>query len=270
MPKRWFTLLAVVLPLTVLCGCMEIKMTVAVKKDESGTFTESTLMNAQSAQMMAGMAAQQGGGDMFKIEPDKYRERAKKMGDGTKYVSAKKVTKDGWSGLEVLYSFADISKFNLVQSPDMGMPSAAPKQAEEAKPITFDFVKGRKPKLVVNLPQPEADTTPESTDATPGAGMADIPPEQMAMMQKMYKGFRVMTVIEVEGKISKTNASHVNDKKNVITILDMNIGELMSNKEHMKILMSMGQTKDMEVAKQKLKGIPAIKIETEKQVNVSF
>lgn len=269
MSKRTLTVLCLVAVLAVASGCMEVKMTVSVKKDGSGTYTETMLMNAQATQMMAGMGGEQGG-DMFKIEPEKCKEKAKQMGEGTKYVSAKKVTKNGWSGLETTYSFTDIRKFKLVQDPDMGMPSGPADAEVEQKPITFDFVKGGKPTLVVNLPQPDASETTEPPETTPTASMDDIPAEQMAMMQQMYKGFRFMTTIEVDGKISKTNASHVNDKKNIVTILDMNIGELMSNKEHMKVLMSMGQTKDMEVAKQKLKGIPAIKVETEKKVSIRF
>ena len=82
-------------------------------------------------------------------------------------------------------------------------------------------------------------------------------------------------MIRVDGEITETNASHVkkgskSGKKCYVTLYDMDVGSLLANPEHMAKLSSLGQGSDIAAAKEVLKGLPGITVETEPTVKISF
>ncbi len=82
-------------------------------------------------------------------------------------------------------------------------------------------------------------------------------------------------MVKVDGEIARTNASYVeidtqSKKKQLVTLFDINIGEIMKDEETFKKLAAMGEIQDMETAAEKLKGIPGLKIETAKRVEIEF
>lgn len=270
--SRKLRLAAVLAVLAFACGCMEVTTVVTVSKDGSGTITETMYMSAAIQQMMTGMG---GGGDVKiteqPIDIAKYKAKVTKMGEGVIFVSAEKVKReDGAAGEKVVYSFDDITKIKLQSAPEKPGPGGAPGGQTSKKPqsISFGFVKGNPAKLTMNIPQRD---TPEDAEETvpavaPPAGTPSA--KELAQMKQMFGGFRFRIMVKVDGAITKTNASFVDG--NVVTVLDMNIGELLENEEQFKKLAAMGPIQDMETAKKLLKDFPGLKIETEQKVHIEF
>lgn len=292
--KRLLQAIVVVLVGTTLCGCMDVTTIVSVKEDGSGYLIETMYFSKAVEEMMAGMMAGMGGEaegasltDSL-MEETEYRQKASQLGEGVRFVSVKPMEKkDGSKGVSVLYAFNDVRKLKLNSQPDApsgGGPGMAPQSSgEPGKPITFDFVKGKNPKLIINMPHggltdtpdDEAGPTSEEMEAMQ-AEMGEMAPEEMAMMKQMFDGMRVRMLVKVDGEIKKTNASFVSSggksgKKSYVTLMDMDFGKLMEDPEAMsKNFMAMGQMQDMGTAMETLKDVPGIKVETAGKVEVEF
>ncbi|MCK5849634.1 MAG: hypothetical protein KAH23_01870 [Kiritimatiellae bacterium] len=271
-----------ILGISTLCGCIDVTTIINVKKDGSGVITETTYMGKAAQQMMQQMAAGMGAGmgqavpSELPIEVEKYKSKAKNMGTGVQYVSAKRVSKtDGSKGLRVLYSFTDIRKIKISSEPETPSPGRPGSVGDKKKdsPVTFGFTKGQLPQLIINMPKPEKSS--QSSLPPEMGGEMTPPPDQMAMMKQMFDGFRMRIMVKVDGSITKSNASYIekdskSGKKQLITLLDMNIGEIMKDEQMFKKLASMGKIQDMHTAKKMLKDIPGLKIETNEQIKVEF
>lgn len=265
-----------------LAGCLEQTTVVTVNKTGAGTVVVTSTMTKVAAEMMQQLGSQAGGkgkkeaGKKNPLLEDqaKYKANAAAMGEGVKFVGVKELTRpDGSVGTEETYSFADVTKLKLNSDVKVSSPGggAAPAKAEKKDPTTFAFAKGTPAKLTIKQPEPK-----------PGAEKADKPadpqgPAQdeaaLAQMKQMFDGFRFRTVVKVDGEIAKTNATYVDvedGKKKAVTLLDMNVGELLKDDAQFKKLTAMGKMDDIATAKEKLKGLPGIKVELERQVEVEF
>jgi hypothetical protein len=85
----------------------------------------------------------------------------------------------------------------------------------------------------------------------PPVATQELPSEQLAQMKQMFDGFRVRIMVKVDGEIARTNASYVeidtqSKKKQLVTLFDINIGEIMKDEETFKKLAAMGEIQDME------------------------
>lgn len=279
-------------------GCIDSTTTVIVKKDGTGFITETTYMKTQMmGQMMGQMADEMGGegsvsisessGKGMKIDEAKYKAKAVKMGEGVTYCKATQVKNDvGSEGVQVIYKFTDINKIKISQNPDGpgdGASGGGMMESEEpaSNPITFSFTPGDVAKLTVKMPAPPAASEQADTEMNEGdlvmeeAEMGPDDAQGMAMMKAMFTGMRVRMMIKVEGEITDTNASFTysgskSGKKCFVSLFDMNIGKLMENPENMAKLQALGPGSDISAAKEALKDIDGIKVETEPVVNISF
>ncbi len=286
MIKR-LTLIGALCVVIFITGCIDTTTVISLRKDGIGTITEIVYMDESVISMFKGMTAQMGDEtEAEQEEPseildiEKYKAKADKLGAGVKFVSAKEVTNQkGSTGVEVIYSFDDIEKLNIQAKPEnpVGDQMAGMMEAEsveeEENPITFEFIKGSTPKLVVNMPkkeepEPAEETQPEETASDPEAAA-----QGMAMMRLFLAGFRIrMTINLLEGTIQKTNASFVERTggKDTVTLLDVALGEIMSNEKYAKEWERMSQTKDMSTAMETMKNIPGLKIEPSDRIEISF
>ena len=269
-----------VLALLLTSGCIDATTVVSVKKDGSGSVFDVVFIGKGLQQMIQQMstamggeaAADQSANPLMDIE--KYKAQAATMGDGVRFISAKELKKtDGTIGVGVVYAFEDIRKLKISSDPDI--PGQTEGQtSKKSNPITFDFARDHGPKLIINLPQSDNGKKPKSSEMPPVASQ-ELPSEQLAQMKQMFDGFRVRIMVKVDGEIARTNASYVeidtqSKKKQLVTLFDMNIGEIMKDEETFKKLAAMGEIQDMETAAEKLKGIPGLKIETARRVEVEF
>lgn len=267
-----------------VAACIDSTTVISVRKDGSGTVTEILYFDESAKAMMQMMMSQfrdeeeeEEGVDWIDVE--EYREKAEKLGAGVTFVSAEEVKReDGSSGVEVVYAFEDIEKLSIKPTPDnpmgdqmAGMMDAEPSEEEE-HPIKFEFTRGRISTLVVHMPE---EVEPDLSEEPEEAGEVDQTAVEsgMGMMKSLLSGFRMRILIRPgEGKISKTNASFVErlDGKETVTLLDVALGEILSNDEYAKEWQDMSRVKDMATAMERMKKIPGLKIETEKRVEISF
>jgi hypothetical protein len=283
--------MSAVLVLT-LGGCINVSRVVTIEKDGSGTIVETTYMGAACKEMMQQMAGMGGGnakaGEALPpLEEDKYRAAAGKMGADVTYVSAKHV-KDGKgnTGVEITYAFKDINKLKIGSEPEkpgppgMGGAPGQPAPAEKQEQVTFTFTKGTPNTLVIHNPKLKATEKPEGAEAPgmPPPADGDKPkPEEVAEIKQMFGDFRFYTAVKIAGTVSKTNATHVEDadggKKNLITLVDMNVGKMLTlfeDEKKLAELMALGPMNDMAKAKETLKDLPGIKVELNEKIEIEF
>lgn len=271
--------------LVTVTGCIDATSAILVKKDGSGFIVETVYMGKAAVDMMTGMMAGLGGQanatpGKIPLEIDKYKAKAIKMGEGVQYVSAKQVSKtDGSSGVKVTYSFEDVRKLKISQNPDApsaggpGMNVETSKSRDDKK-ITFDFQPGNSPLLVIKMP-PMEQNSPAGKEDKGNKGSQAQDAQGMAMMKAMLKDMRIRLMVKVDGNITKSNASYIEasgteGSKNVITLLDMDIGKLLEMPEQMEKLKAMSEIKDVAAAKEAFKEIPNFKVETEEVINIQF
>jgi hypothetical protein len=289
---RQLALLAVAASVT--AGCMDVTTDVFVRKDGSGTITETAYFSPMLMQMTQEMAQGMGEGSegLPLFDPESLEEKAPVMGEGVSFVSSEEIAhEDGRKGYRVVYAFQDVSRLRLRGTPDspagppgmpapgMGVPGmtgtgGAPAPAEEEPPITFAFAPGSTPTLSVHLPRPEPPAEEPGPDES-GPGPGGSPPEademlNEEMLKMVFGGFRVLMRIQVEGTIKETNATYVNEDRNGVTLVRMDLGQLLEDPEQLARLQSVGQVTDMETAKQVLEDFPGIEFETETEVTLKF
>ena len=284
------------LVLTVLCcvalitACIDSTTTISVRKDGSGTITEKVFISKSFMSMMEGMfsqmAAKEGGeknNTESEIDIEKYKGKAAQMGESVTFISARAITReDGSKGTKVVYAFKDVSKLKVEAEPDnpvgdkMAGTVGAEKVKEEKKsPIRFDFIKGRKPKLIIYMPQDKEKKAAEKADKGEAKGEEENAMGQagMAMMKPFLQDFRIRVEINFpDAKIGKTNASFVEkiNGKDTVTLIDMALGKILDNPDEMKKLEGFSRTKDVSKAMEVMKKIPGLKIETHEKVEVQM
>ncbi|HEX8295392.1 MAG TPA: hypothetical protein VF593_03775 [Chthoniobacteraceae bacterium] len=260
-------------------GCFQQETTVRVKADGSGTLEETTVMSKQAVeqmkQMSSGLEGLLGGkgapaGETFKLlDEKKLRAAAEKKGEGVTFVSAKPITTPTGEGFTAIYAFADVSKLRVDQNPGDNIPggaNAAMMLGEKAKTeaVKFQFTKGAPASLVVKLPQPKPGDLPKEKPAQTPAGGEDA---AMMMMQQMFKDMKMSLVVEVEGKIVRSNAEYQDASR--VTLMELDFNKVLANPEKLKAL-TKAQPKTIEETKALVKGVDGIKAEAQPTVTIQF
>jgi hypothetical protein len=265
MNQKLFRLAAALMALFGLNSCLQNESTMTLKKDGSGTIVEETVIGAQILAMVGAMGAEAGAAaaeDPFKelYDEKKYQAAAAGYGPGVEYVGMEKVERDGGKGVKVSYKFADINKVKFTPGgslKEMGEAEADGAGAGGAKeePVTFAYSGG---KLTIKFPDPkkaEAEAAADGDDAEAAAAMA------------MMKDMRIAARLVIEPGIEQTNAAYV--KGNAITLMDVRVGELLSNEGGMKVLKKL-ETDDRAALAEAVKGMKGIELETQKEVSVQL
>ena len=232
-----------------LSACFESEQVITVKKDGSGTVVTKMIMGAQAVAMMKAAQAQGGGAEGEKakdpmLDPEQYKTKAAAMGDGVEFVDVKPLKlDDGREGAIATYKFADVRKLKAEPGDSPGGDEAAAGDAKKSQ-IAFGFTPGDNPKLTIVMPQPPKEEEKKKDDpAEPKVAEDDAQADAaMAMMAPMMQGMRVATKVKVEGEITKTNAAH--KEGSTVTLMDIDMGKLLSNKEIMKKMKSPDDMKD--------------------------
>jgi len=266
-----------------LTGCMDVDTLVTVNKDATGKITQTIVFGQAMMQMMSLNMSNTPGGDtgtqnvMLNSMVEQFKTKAPQLGEGVKCVSAEPLTEAGKTGLKVVYSFTDVRKLRVSQQPEMGPSpmSGMPGQGSADTHIVFDMVQGNPAKLVIKMPQPDykPEDVPTNVPAVPE--VPQVSEEQQKMMKDTFGDLCIKVRVQVNGEIKNTNASYVDTdpvtkRKNTVTLLNMNVGQVLGNPEYLKKLSSMGKQPDLEQAKKIMKDFPGLKIETAKSVEVSF
>ncbi|MBN2417000.1 hypothetical protein JXO52_14240 [bacterium] len=282
--KKRIVLLAAVFVALLVSSCIDTTTVVSVKKDGSGTVTETLFFDSSVKEMMEGMAAQFGEdkeGDEKSddlIDIDEYKEKVSHYGEGVTFVSAEKVMReDGAEGVKVVYAFSDINKLRVSTEPDNPMDGAmgdTDTEGEENKePITFAFQKGKNPVLTIYMPHDQDEEKYEEDAEEDDAGEPDMSGMGLAMMRPFLKGLRMKIAVELaDGRIAKTTAAHVQnyEGKDTITLLEMDFGKIMEDEKNLEKLGDLEKIKNPSVALEKMKDLPGFKAETSEEISVTI
>ena len=279
MLRKLLICLALLLPLA-LSGCIDSTTLVFVKKDGSGYVMETVYMSLAIKQTLQEITTDQEQNILLPTEMAQYSAKAQMMGTGVKLASAKKVLRnDGFSGVQVIYSFDDINQLKLSPEPDnsSSTPEMSPPTGDTRQkiPITFEFVntRGPKSKLIINMPPIPENKTSETTPDIRSKPMT-MPPIQLEMMKQIFKGMRIRIIVKVDGKILTSNAAYIgkgkkSNVKQFVTLFEMDVNKLADNNAFMKIT-SLSQSTDLASAANELQNIPGVKLETADRVEIEF
>ncbi|GAB4286950.1 MAG: hypothetical protein Kow0098_02800 [Ignavibacteriaceae bacterium] len=242
-------------------GCIRMNSTVYVKKDGSGTLETKVLMSGMLIAMMNEFSSSMDSTEKFSLlDEEELRNNAAMMGEGVRFISASEITEGDMQGYLALYEFDDIKKLRIEPNPDNVMPADESTAEENKEFLTFNFVPGDEAVLTIRFPdkEPEENTDADTTSEF-GSG-------EETMMQ-MMKDFRFNIQLVVDGKITNTNASRFEESK--VTLLDIDFGKIMENKENFKTLMK-DNPSSIEEMKEYVKMIPGFFIELNNPVEVRF
>ena len=189
-------------------------------------------------------------------------------GEGVKYKSSELIEKNETVGYKVIYSFEDISKIRIDESfsdkimgDELGNLGGTKEKTDNY--ITFGFKKGNTPRLTVKFPQP-AMKEDEEPEIKKQKEMSD---EEYEMMSMMMQDLKFSLMIEVEGKIKKTDAQYQNGSE--IILIDIEFTELIKNKEKFKKFALMQENSSTQIDYLQ-KNYPEIKYETSDEIFIEF
>ena len=287
MDKRFSIITLILLGGIGLTGCMENAALMKLSKDGSGTLTYRIFMSTEMMQMAQGMSSGMGGDaeggevDLSSLNPIESikKDMADKFGDAATLESTKDIeNKQGWKGIEAIYSFEDVNKLNLANMGDEmdsggGGGATGGSMANMGTPYRFEFVGGD----VATLKIVPITTDEAAAEAAVEAAAEEMPEEiadmgmddlGLAMMKPMIAGMRITLLVAVDGDIVDTNSKFRSEKHaNVVTVMDIRMDQLFDHPEAMS-LMSAGDDGANKLAELNL---PGVKIEDpKKEITISF
>ncbi len=242
-------------------ACFEVGVLVHVKPDGSGTIEQSVSV---STAMLA--QAKLLGGDKGKapteINEEELRAAALALGEGVTFVGAKKIEQEGREGYTATFAFTDIGRIHL----DLSKMGQAAGPGVEGKSLTVGFKKGNPSELVLSMPKTDAKDQ-EKLKAAQTPEMEAMAEQMLPMMAQMFKGARMRVELEFEGAIVDTNATHREGSR--ITFMDVEFDKIMADPAKFKVLSKVKDPTSPE-ARELLKGMPGVKVETENPIRVRF
>jgi len=268
---RIWGVLVLVVP---LAGCITSSTLLTVNADGSGTIEQTMTMSAEAAaqasQLAAGLGAL-GGGSKSAKTPEFFSEAeargaAAKLGESVTFVSSERIKTKEAEGIRATYVFTDITKVRLNQKPrsPVGQPGGMKVGGSDPEDIHFRFARQPGGSSVVTLVFPEV--TPDQVKKAQSAGAKEtIDPQALSMARMVLKDLRISIVMQVAGRILKTNSPYVEGPR--VTLLDMNFNELLSDET---LLQKLQGVESLEQAKTVLKGVKGFKFNFDREISVEF
>jgi hypothetical protein len=268
-----------------LTGCFQSDTLVVVNPDGSGTVTETFVLGKDAMNELKQRAARKRSKDGTNKTPakpfevmdeQKLRADGAKMGEGVTFVSAKKIMSGDGAGYTVTYAYRDINKLKINKDKIGGAlnsyDSPAPGRTEppDYKPqnMTFEFHKGLASELIIHSPvQPPAPANGNKTKKK----VRVLDPDQTEVMAQILgraiKDMKIDVVVQVAGKIVKTDAKFLDGSK--VTLLAMDFNKLLAEPAKLKALAAT-DSETIEDRNKYLAGFPGMKVELRDKVTVSF
>jgi hypothetical protein len=283
LPMRYFRILGAGLCFFFLYGCFQAETVIRVKPDGSGVVEETLLLSKDFLESFQEIIKgfDEGKGDnknqAAKEKEDPIqgmirdaRARESHYGPEVKFISAVPLRTETMGGYKAVYAFKDINTLKVNQNPGKKAEKAA--AGEGALPakeenVTFKLVKGPVSTLTVMMPKDkkEKKKAQGQIKETQDPGQAD--PQALEQMKAFFKDMGLRVAIEIDGTILKTNALY--RKNSEITLVELHFGRFLENKDLLEKLMA-APPKSIEEARELIKGIEGLKIETANPLIVEF
>jgi hypothetical protein len=255
-----------------LSACFQADVLVRVGPEGSGT-VEETFMVRNTVGDTTGRDPEYSGNASAVLDEERLREKARRMGEGVRYVRAMPYETEGFSGYRVLYAFDDINTLTLNENPSENLP--LPGGALPGGPvfgrdggeelITFRFSAGPPPVLVVKMPPWAEALTGGGQEEEPGRG-----PEKEGgdnVTKGLLRGMRMGLHVEVVGRIVKTNASYVEGSR--VSLMEMDFSGLLENESALDAFRE-ADPKTVEEAKRLMRKLLGLRVELEEEIHIVF
>jgi hypothetical protein len=244
-------------------GCIRSTTAIDLHPDGSGTIVQETAVSAQALAMLKGMAAgnQTGDAPTELFSEEQARKTAAAM--GVTFVSGEPIKTADLDGYRAKFSFDDISKVKV--SMEQGASGIAGGDSKQP-PFSFSFDRGPSSSLLtIQMPEqmPGGKALPGLPGAGAGASDADKAQaaQAMAMMKMMMRGLFVDVALNVDGRILKSNATHVEGSR--VTLLQIDFDKLLADDTAFQRLQSATDVKSLE-------NIPGLKIVSDPKLTIEF
>jgi hypothetical protein len=254
-----------------LMGCFESLILLRVNKDGSGTIEETVVISDAFMELMksfSGQEAEEPEAEEDLVDEEQLAEKASSMGEDVRLVSAEAVKTDRGAGYKAIYSFPDINKVRINQNPgeNVTAPSMGGEQEQPVEEwLRFKFTRGGTATLEILYPQDlEAEQEEESSE---GDADMDSNPEMMEMMRQLYQDMHIGIAVEVDGRITETNASYVDGS--MVTLMDVDFAKILEDEQKFKDLLS-ANPDTIEEMKKIIQDNPGIKVEIEENIRIRF
>lgn len=253
--------------LPLLAGCFTFDTLVSVRRDGSGTVTQTFVLGGSMMEMLRFFSDDEAAFDPCGHED--LEAQAAEMGAGVRLLTATPTAEEGTLGCHAVFAFDDVNRLRLNQNPGGRLEDAGAggPVAETPQYVTFDFTPGAEARLAILLPQPTDSTRmpappPDALTADSSAMGAAL-----EMMRSMLEGGKVRLALTVEGSIVETNAAYRDG--DTLTLLAMDMDSLLADEAQLQRL-SLSQPQSPEEARLLLKGVPGLRMETAPEVVVRF
>lgn len=267
---------ALVLFLTTICGCFEVTTEIKVKKDGSGTVTETVMISKEVLKGLNELFGSLGGAKSKKKKDEiviynkkELKAEAKNYGEGVKYKSSRKLKEKDREGYRVVYAFQDINQLNLNQNPgDRAPKSPGEKTTSVREEITFNFEKGPLATLLINFPKAKSESKKEKVKKKKSKKKdKKITEQELKETKQILKDMRISISVYPQGEIVQTNAMYVDGQK--ITLMEIDFNELIADAARFKEFVKK-EPETLEEAKKILKKLKSVKLDLNDQIIVKF
>jgi len=254
-----------------LMGCFESLILLRVNKDGSGTIEETVVISDAFMELMksfSGQEAEEPEAEEDLVDEEQLAEKASSMGEDVRLVSAEAVKTDRGAGYKAIYSFPDINTVRINQNPgeNVTAPSMGGEQEQPVEEwLRFKFTRGGTATLEILYPQDlEVEQEEESSE---GDVDMESNPEMMEMMRQLYQDMHIGIAVEVDGRITETNASYVDGS--TVTLMDVDFAKILEDEQKFKDLLS-ANPNTIEEMKKIIQDNPGIKVEIEENIRIRF
>lgn len=261
--------LSIGLILLTLTGCLQVKTTVNLNRDGSGTIEEYVLMKTEMINMMKEFvmtfdSTKADSFDIFNVQ--ELKEKAELYGKDVKYVSGEKITAAGYEGYKVIYSFKDISKININTSPEDKTMFGSHSEDSADRSLKFNFKKGNPASLAIIFPKFSNDEE-AAYDESANEEESESLDQDTEKLKEMFDGLKINVSLNLPDKPKETNAKFVDGAN--ITLIEMDFTEVIKHIDVLKNLQKSNPGSFKEI-NDIVGQLPGIKIETNDKVNIKF
>jgi L-alanine-DL-glutamate epimerase-like enolase superfamily enzyme len=107
----------------------------------------------------------------------------------------------------------------------------------------------------------------QEEESAEGEADMDSNPEMMEMLRELYQDMHIGIAVEVDGRITETNASYVDGS--TVTLMDIDFAKILEDEEKFRELLN-ANPETVEEMKELVKDNPGIKVEIEESIRISF
>ncbi|HSC27968.1 MAG TPA: hypothetical protein VLD67_11880 [Vicinamibacterales bacterium] len=258
-------LAAILIALAASSACLRSTTAITVRADGSGTVVQETAVSAQALAMLKGLAPASdkdaGGQPPSLFGEEQAKKAAAEM--GVRFVSGEAIKTETHEGYRANFEFDDIGKLQMKMNQDPTTGTGRSEADANERPFGFKFDRREASSiLTIVVPEQKPGGGP-LVGGLPGTGSenAQANAQSLQMMKVMMAGLFVDISLGVDGRIVKTNATHVEGSR--ITLLQLDFDRLLADDAAMQKLQAASDLKA-------LAAIPGLKIVAEPTLTVEF